>query len=82
MVKMSRRNVNNCREGVDLNVFDFTKWIIVSYMAEISFVFKGMFYLENKAKYTSIYFTRLFILYTLQRPLYYSPFLKTRLVIV
>jgi radical SAM protein with 4Fe4S-binding SPASM domain len=39
---------NSCTEGVDLSVFEFTKWPASSNNATIPFVFKDMFYLRIK----------------------------------
>lgn len=45
---MSRRNINSCKEGVDLNVSDFIKWLLCSNNAALPFVLKDMFCSRNK----------------------------------
>jgi hypothetical protein len=53
MFKMPRRNINNCREGLDLHIFYFVKWILFPYLAETTFIFKDVFYLPNNVGYAS-----------------------------
>ena len=52
---MSRRNIKNRTEGVDLSVFGFVKWLMSSNNSAKPIMFKDMFY--HRIKLAILLFT-------------------------